>query len=214
MGRIQNLVYAQCRNQRIKNGGSNMIPGLRRIPFLIICTGLASILITVTRPAQQLALTADDYARAEKFMNYNTAPLALRTGVRPTWIADDRFWYRVATENGNEFSLVDPTRGTRGPAFDQAKLAAALSAASGTKYKAFNLPFQQIDLSADGKSISFFVESRRWTCDAQGNQCNPAPSGAGNRAEGQRGGRRGGGGFGGKAMATSPEGKRIAFIRD
>ena len=191
-----------------------MIPGLRRISFRIIGAGLASFLITVTCPAQQHALTADDYARAEKFMNYNTAPLALRTGARPTWIADDRFWYRVATENGNEFILVDPTRGTRGPAFDQAKLAAALSAASGAKYEAFNLPFQQIDFSADGKSISFFVEGRPWTCDAQGNQCNPAPDGAGNRAEGQRGGRRGGGGFGANAMATSPDGKRIAFVRD
>src|SRR5215470_8002322 len=145
-------------NQRIKNGGSTMIPDLRRIPFRIICAGLASFLITVTCHAQQRALTADDYARAEKFMNYNTAPLALRAVVRPTWIADDRFWYRVATEKGNEFILVDPARGTRGPAFDQAKLAAALSAASGAKYEAFNLPFQQIDFSADGKSISFFVE--------------------------------------------------------
>src|SRR5215471_11362440 len=187
MGLIQTLVYPQCRNQRIKNGGSTMIPGLRRISIRIIGAGLASLLIAVTLPAQQHALTADDYARAEKFMNYNTAQLALRTGVRPTWIADERFWYRVATENGNEFILVDPARGTRGPAFDQAKLAAALSAASGAKYKAFNLPFQQIDFSADGKSISFFVGRKRWTCDAQGNQCNPAPSGAGNSAEGQRG---------------------------
>ncbi|MBO0725107.1 MAG: DPP IV N-terminal domain-containing protein, partial [Blastocatellia bacterium] len=191
-----------------------MIPGLRRISFRIIGAGLASFLITVTCHAQQHALTADDYARAEKFMNYNTAPLALRTGVRPAWIADGRFWYRVATENGNEFILVDPARGTRGPAFDQAKLAAALSAASGAKYEAFNLPFQQIDFSADGKSISFFVERRPWTCDAQGNQCNPAPDGAGSRAEGGRGGQRGGGGFGANAMATSPDGKRIAFVRD
>src|SRR5262245_47648864 len=197
-----------------QNGGSTMIPGLRRISFRIIGAGLASFLIAVTPPAQQHALTANDYARAEKFMNYNTARLALRAGVRPTWIADERFWYRVATENGNEFILVDPSRGTRGPAFDQAKLAAKLSAASGANYAAFNLPFQPIDFSADGKSISFFVVGKRWTCDAQGNQCAPAPDGAGNRAEGQRGGQRGGGGFGANAMATSPDGKRIAFVRD
>src|SRR5262245_48924798 len=160
MGIIHTLAYTQCRNQRIKNGGSTMIPGLRRIPFRIIGAGLASFLITVTCLAQQRAFTADDYARAEKFMNYNTSPLALRTVVRPTWIADDRFWYRVTTEKGNEFILVDPTRGTRGPAFDQAKLAAALSSASGAKYEAFNLPFQQIDFSSDGKSISFFLEGK------------------------------------------------------
>src|SRR5262249_856956 len=129
MGRIQTLVYAQSSNQRIKNGGSTMIPGLRRVPFPVICAGLASFLITVTCHYQQHAFTTFDYGRAERFMNYNTAPLALRAGVRPTWIADEKFWYRVATENGNEFILVDPARGTRGPAFDQAKLAAALSAA-------------------------------------------------------------------------------------
>ena len=35
------------------------------------------------------ALTAADYARAEKFMTYNTTPLVLRTGVRATWLPGD-----------------------------------------------------------------------------------------------------------------------------
>jgi len=44
-------------------------------------------------------LTAADYARAEKFMSYNTAPLVFGTGVRATWITGtDRFWYRVTRE--------------------------------------------------------------------------------------------------------------------
>jgi hypothetical protein len=30
------------------------------------------------------ALTAADYAQAEKFMSYNAAPLVIRAGVRPT----------------------------------------------------------------------------------------------------------------------------------
>src|SRR5262247_1973340 len=164
MGLIQTLVYAQCRNQRIKNGGSTMIPGLRRISFRIIGAGLASFLITITCLAQQHALTADDYARAEKFMNYNTAPLALRTGVRPTWITDERFWYRVASEKGNEFVLVDPARGTRGPAFDQAKVAAALSSATGTKYDAYRLPFAAFTFEDNTRNIAFSIGNRRWIC--------------------------------------------------
>ena len=46
------------------------------------------------------ALTAADYARAEKFMAYNTTPLVLHSGVRATWLAagDERFWYRMTTE--------------------------------------------------------------------------------------------------------------------
>ncbi len=63
-----------------------------------------------------LVLTAADYARAEKFMTYNTAPLVLRTGVRVSWLPGDpgdRFWYRVTTEKGVEVVLVDPGKATK-----------------------------------------------------------------------------------------------------
>ncbi|MCU1382940.1 MAG: peptidase dipeptidylpeptidase domain protein [Acidobacteria bacterium] len=65
---------------------------------------------------QPAALTTADYARAEKFMPYNTTPLVLRTGVRAAWLpgdADDRFWYRVTTENGVEVVLVDARKATK-----------------------------------------------------------------------------------------------------
>ncbi len=180
---------------------------LRRFSIYLFVTGLVTFLMTTNNFAQQRALTAEDYARAEKFMGYNTAPLVLRAGVRPTWLPDGRFWYRVATENGNEFFLVDPARGTRSPAFDHAKLAAVLSSVAGAKYEAFKLPFQQIDFAADGKTASFNVERRRFTCDLQSYQCN---AGAESRnQQQQRGGR-----FGADAMSTSPDGKRTAFIRD
>src|SRR6266705_2494584 len=160
--------------------------------------GIALAALTFGAPclAQTRALTAGDYARAEKLMGYNTNPLVFRAGIRPRWLADDRFWYRVTTQNGNEFVLVDPTRGTRGPAFDQTKVATALSTASGTVYDAFHLPFTQFDFSNDGATMMFNVDSRRWTCDLRTNQCtatnrNPEPPGA-----------------------PSPDGKHAAFIRE
>ena len=61
------------------------------------------------------ALTAADYARAEKFMTWNTTPLLFRSGVRPTWLAGDRFWYRITTPAGSEAILVDPAKGTKEP---------------------------------------------------------------------------------------------------
>src|SRR5258707_15655844 len=94
---------------------------------ILICS--FCILPTV---AQQRVVTSADYARAEKFMAYNTAPLVLHSGGRVTWLADDRFWYRTTTTAGTEFVLVDAARGTSRPAFDRVKLAAALSAAAGT----------------------------------------------------------------------------------
>ncbi len=187
---------------------------LRRFSIYLFVTGLVMFLMTTNDFAQQLSLTAEDYARAEKFMSYNTGPLVLRAGVRPTWLPDGRFWYRVTTENGNEFFLVDPARGTRNPAFDHAKLAAALSTTTGIKYEAFKLPFQQIVFSANGQSLSFNVESMNITCDVQGQKCeiNSFAENLGNR-EWLRGGQRGGR-FGADAMSTSPDGKRMAFIRD
>ena len=74
------------------------------LPLLLASTALA-------QPPRQL--TSADYARAEKFMSYNTTPLVLHSGVRATWLPDDRFWYRTTTEKGSEAVLVDPSRATR-----------------------------------------------------------------------------------------------------
>src|SRR5690242_6657466 len=120
---------------------------------------------------QRPVFTAADYARAEKMMGYNTNPLVLRSGIRATWLPDDRFWYRVTTGDGSEFILVDPSRGTREPAFDANKLAAALSKAANGTFDPRRLPFMTIDFSADGHSVLMNASGRRWSCDRNGAQC-------------------------------------------
>jgi dipeptidyl aminopeptidase/acylaminoacyl peptidase len=152
-------------------------------------------------------LTADDYARAERFMGYNTQPLVFRTTVRPTWLSDDRFWYRSNIIGGAEFVLVDPARATRERAFDHARVAAALSAAANAKYGELTLPFTEFELSTDGRSIEFTAAKRRWSCDRQGSACTAR----GDVPAGERSG-----GFGGPARTSvpSPDGTRAAFVRD
>ena len=172
--------------------------------------------------AQQRTYTATDYQRAEKFMGYNTNPLVLRSGVRPSWLNDETFFYRVTTANGGEFILVDAAKGTKEPAFDQVKLASALSLASGSSYSGYNLPFQTFELSDDSKAITFSAMNRRWTCDRMGAECAEITgntSGRGARGEGQLGGGGERGGRGGAGNATprsvdSPDGKWAAFIRN
>ena len=154
--------------------------------------------------------TDADYAHAEKFLGYNTNPLVLHSGVRPNWLPGDRFWYRTMTAEGSEFVMVDPATGAKAPAFDQAKVAAALSSAAGASYNAQHLPFTDFDLSADGQSISFRAAGRRWKCDVQGNQCAP-DAGAQPAGAGQRGGGRG---AAARNDVPSPDGKLTAFIRD
>jgi dipeptidyl-peptidase 4 len=152
------------------------------------------------------ALTAADYARAEKFMPYNVTPLVLHAGVRPNWLPDDRFWYRVTTAEGSEFVLVDPAAGFREPAFDHVKIAASLSAAAGTAFDAQHLPFMEIAFSEDGRSVSFNAAGKRWKCSRVDSQCS-----AEGNAEATPGGR---GGRGQRSDAPSPDKKRTAFIRD
>ena len=180
----------------------------------------ASFATTVPCWAQPPTVTAADYARAEKAMAYNTNPLVFRNAVQANWLPDERMWYRVTTPEGSEFILVDPARGTREPAFDHAKLAAALSKATGSSYDAAHLPFQTISLSSDSQSVSVTVGSEHWKCDRQGNACavdsNPEPdTAAGGRGRGGRGG-GGRGGRGGAAGggAQSPDGKLTVSIRD
>src|SRR5436190_24390293 len=76
------------------------------------------LVVSATVAAQQSssparALTAADYAHAERYLSYNTTPLVLRSGVRPTWLPDDRFWYRVTTESGSVAVLIDAAKATR-----------------------------------------------------------------------------------------------------
>jgi len=171
---------------------------------------------------QPRALSAADYAHAEKFLAQNLTQLVIGGSVFPNWLSNERFWYRSQTAAGYEFILVDPAKRSRAPAFDHARLAAALSSAANEKYDAHQLPFQTIEFSEDGTSVSFNVGTHRWSCDVQGNECaasgdaaiarGAAPGGRG----GGRGGQGGGGGRGGAAgnAVPSPDGKRAVFIRD
>ena len=94
------------------------------LPVFIFCA------IFFSSSAQQNnALTTKDYENAEKLMGYNTQQFVDRGSVSPNWLPGDKFWYRVLTPKGSEFMLVDPSKGIRTTAFDQEKLAAALSTA-------------------------------------------------------------------------------------
>ena len=165
--------------------------------------------LTLLASAQRV-FTAADYAHAEKFMTYNTNSLVFQNAVRPTWLPDDRFWYRNTLADGAEFVLVDPTRATRLPAFDHTRLAVALSKAAGAVYGAHQLPFQEIEL--DGQFVLFNAASKKWKCDLAGAECVSQGAAAGGGGRG-RGGP--GGGFGpARNDAQSPDKKHTAFIRD
>src|SRR4051812_10084758 len=146
--------------------------------------------------------TAQDYARAERFLGTTTAPLVTGLGVQPTWVSDGRFWYRTSSTGGFQFVMVDPARRTRTSAFDQARLAAALGAVHKGGMDPSRLPFPAFELAKNGRQIVVQVQSRRFRCDIQAYQSASVDTTA-------------------AAVSTppansvvSPDGMRAAFIRE
>jgi dipeptidyl-peptidase 4 len=79
----------------------------------LILSALCLTALAFTVAGQEPAVTAADYARAEKMLSYNTAPLIDRSAVRATWLANGTFWYQAMTPTGREFVLIDPATGSR-----------------------------------------------------------------------------------------------------
>jgi dipeptidyl aminopeptidase/acylaminoacyl peptidase len=143
------------------------------------------------------ALTAEDYERAERFLAPNAVPLVSGTAGRPTWLPDGRFWYRATTSSGSAFMLVDPVRRSRQQAFDHARLAAALTAATGGTVDGNRFPFQTFELAAEGRSLTVVVRDRRASCDIQTYTCTATTVVAPPRNS-----------------SLSPDGRVAVFIRD
>jgi dipeptidyl aminopeptidase/acylaminoacyl peptidase len=103
--------------------------------------------------------------------------------ISPHWFQNDtRFWYRNDLQGGaKEFIVVDAEHGTRQPAFDHQKLAAALSKAAGQDYKADHLPFSEIEFSADAKEVRFEAGDKRWHCDLNSYECSPGTKSSGEK---------------------------------
>ena len=130
---------------------------------------------TTAGMAQGKQLTTEDYARAEKFMMYNVNPLVYHTVDNPTWLPDGRFWYRDRDANGVTFILVDPAKGTKAPAFDQAKLANALSAATpAAKHKVDAQHLPVTELAFEGTTTVVTAHGKQFRCDLTGaGVCTP-----------------------------------------
>ncbi len=141
-------------------------------------------------------VTAEDYARAERFLPHNVNRVVYRTAVQPQWIeGGNTFWYRVYTPNGKHFSWVDPEEKRRTDAFDHYELAASLSRATGNAYEPGDLPFDEFSYCCAGEAVEFTAAGRVWRCDLENYHCQNLRKH--HREEG-----------------ISPDGRWAAFIRD
>ena len=176
----------------------------------ILLTGISLVLFATAQAQQRPPLTANQYEQAQRFLSTNADQLIDHGSVRPNWLPNDRFWYRDLNAKGSEFILVDPAKGTRSAAFDQQKLADALSKATGKSYTAAMLPFQSFTFSPDANSIVFQADGKQWKANVQSYQLTADSSMV--RASTGSGTRQARAGDGNEIL--SPDKKWVAFIKE
>ena len=172
---------------------------LHRLPHITAALALLAPTATTAPELAAQQVTESAYARAEQFLPWNASNLISGDQVVPEFFDGDRFWFRSRTSSGHEFVVVDPAAATRQPAFDHARLAAALSVAADTAYEGRTLPFDEFDFVNGGAAIRFQVaDSVQWTCDIGAYTC-AGPTNATAPSDADR---------------PSPDGRWIAFARD
>nr|WP_135451705.1 hypothetical protein [Mycobacterium sp. DL99] len=109
-------------------------------------------------------LTDSDYARAEQMLAPYRARRVPGSSLQPQWLADGaRFWYRI----GTRYLMVNLADKSRQDAFDHARLASALSAASGHAAEGTDLPITAVDIRDDATvRFTAFGERWQWSDDA------------------------------------------------
>ncbi len=163
----------------------------------LVWTLVLPALLPLARPLAAQGTRAD-YERAERFLGVNARSLVAGDAVAPTWLDNDRFWYRNRTKTGTEFVVIDPVTRTRKPAFDHVRLAAALSLAADTSYIAEKLPFTTFEYTDGGKGLRVALDTTRgYLCDLTAYTCRS------DKPDRRR-----------ISEAKSPDGKWVAFERD
>jgi dipeptidyl-peptidase-4 len=184
--------------------------------FSVLAVCAALLASAAAQPGR--VYTTQDYAQAEKFMPYNVNQLVFHTLQAPTWMPDGRMWYRDTGPNGVSFILVDPAKGAKGRAFDQAKLAAALKPFNRTPDEAIDpnhLPITGFTLSDANKTVGVTAFGQNLSCDLSGDGVCTVSATAATGGRGGGAGRRGGGRGGpGAGLAMAPDGTKGVFLRD
>jgi dipeptidyl-peptidase-4 len=175
--------------------------GLRILSVLFVFS-------TASVQAQQSPriLTAEDYARAERWMNYNVGALVQHAVAGVQYLPDGRVFYRDPSPAGVAYMLADPSKGTVVPAFDNAKVDAALIAATRRAFDAKHLGIESYLPDENGFSIGTPVG--RFHCTVDITRCDevlppvatPGPPAVSGRKK--------------SPADTSPDKKYAVFIRD
>ncbi len=114
----------------------------------LVLAGVGSLV-----PAAEAQVTKADYERA-RTVRARYEKLTVNVPEPAAWIEGTHmFTYRKSVKGGFEFVVADAETGAKKPAFDHARLAEALSKASGETYTALTLPFTAFTYADGGKAV-------------------------------------------------------------
>jgi dipeptidyl-peptidase-4 len=123
-----------------------------------------------------ITVTAENYARAERFLKPNVAGLVKNLLVIPHWIGSGhQFWYPRETAGGVEFTLVDAATGKKSVLFDHQALADWLTQQGASDVTPNKLPLGNLDVDAHITSIRFTLNDKVYTCPLKTMQCEATP---------------------------------------
>ncbi len=122
---------------------------------------LASALLIVMQLLGQG--TVEDYKRAFSLAERFSADKVYYSNVVPAWIEDTHsFWYVRHTPDKDEYVVVNADKKTSKILFDSAKLAAAISEATGKTVDGTRLRLQWLTVSPDLMTLTFARDNHWW----------------------------------------------------
>src|ERR1700682_2669579 len=105
--------------------------------YVAVSAGLLALL-AVSIPgigADAVKTNRANYDLASRWTPTKIGKLVFDTAVTPHWMdSGDRFWYSFENNSGRKFYLVDPARKTKSAVFEPARLASALTSATGLPF--------------------------------------------------------------------------------
>jgi dipeptidyl aminopeptidase/acylaminoacyl peptidase len=120
-----------------------------------------------------------DYARAESLAAHVRGTIVDAVN-QTNWIGRTSWiWYRKTTPKGSAYMLVDAEHQQKSTAFDQARLAQALTGGLRRPVSPDSLPLMNLTFSDDRATITFSPDSVRWRCTLADYKCNALPAGNG-----------------------------------
>jgi dipeptidyl aminopeptidase/acylaminoacyl peptidase len=113
----------------------------------------------ITMHAADGSAVTPNYELASRWTLSKINKIVFDTGVTPHWFeTGDRFWYSYETRDGKRYFLVDPLRRSKAPLFDNAKMAAMLTAATLVPIDAQHLPIKTLKVIKNDTTLRLEVE--------------------------------------------------------